>query len=254
MARRPLGRRPPRDRVHETRFPLRLASVTTVEKVHPLPYWHWSHDQGYEGSCVGHAAAMERAVVNTMQNRLLRLPTPWTRRYDPIDIWNEAKKRDEWPETNPGDGEGTSVRAAYDMLRTDGPWRVRGMSLVNGVPTPSRPYRGRLLADGIVANRWATSIEEMRSALKVGPVVIGVNWHVAFDEPEQVGTEWWIGRGFLGGSRGGHAVCVYGASDRRQAFRIKNSWGREYPLVWLPYTAMEALLAEGGEACMVTDR
>jgi hypothetical protein len=35
---------------------------------------------------------------------------------------------------------------------------------------------------------------------------------------------------------------------------VKNSWGRAYPLVWLPYAAMERLLKEDGEATLVTDR
>jgi hypothetical protein len=49
-------------------------------------------------------------------------------------------------------------------------------------------------------------------------------------------------------------VCVYGASDRRQAFAVKNSWGRSYPLAWLPYEVMVELLREDGEATVITDR
>jgi len=53
---------------------------------------------------------------------------------------------------------------------------------------------------------------------------------------------------------GGHAVCLYGASDKRQAFRLKNSWGRSFPLVWLPYSRMEMLLRDQGEAVVAVDR
>jgi hypothetical protein len=71
-----------------------------------------------------------------------------------------------------------------------------------------------------------------------------------------IGTEHWIGRPGWDKTalRGGHGPCLYGASDRRQAFRLKNSWGRSYPLVWLTYDAMGALLGRDGEAVLVTDR
>jgi len=41
------------------------------------------------------------------------------------------------------------------------------------------------------------------------PVVIGIKWHTNFDRPEKDsdGT-WWVGRGDLGGVRGGHCVCL----------------------------------------------
>jgi hypothetical protein len=88
-------------------------------------------------------------------------------------------------------------------------------------------------------------------------VTIGVDWLSDFDDPVQYQTgEWWIGKtGWERTAvRGGHCVCLYGASDRRQAFRMKNSWGRSYPLVWLTYDAMGGLLGRDGEAVLVADR
>lgn len=231
------------------------AAPAEVNKVLKLPLWHWSHDQGYEGSCVGHGAAMERAIVNTAQRTALRYLRK-TVRYDPLHIWNEAKKIDEWDDTNPGDSNGTSVRAAYDVLRTQGASRVEGMDMsATNVPFPvgpQPPERG----SGIRSNKWATTVDEMRACILRGqPVTIGVNWYSEFDRPEGEGREFWVARdGRLTTTRGGHCVCVYGASDRRQAFRFKNSWGEEYPLCWLPYSVMERLLGEWGEATVVTDR
>jgi hypothetical protein len=44
------------------------------------------------------------------------------------------------------------------------------------------------------------------------PVVLGVNWYGAFDQPQRLGSNgqgsWWIGRGALGPRRGGHAICA----------------------------------------------
>lgn len=255
----PMGRRVPPDMDHVAKFPaqLRAAPSLTVERKLPLPTWHWSHDQGQEGSCVGHGAGMERAITNTSQNRLLRVLLP-SRRYDTIDIWNQAKLVDGFPDTNPGDENGTTVRAAYDVLRDRGPSRVSAMKLVGGKPVPVGG-KDPLRSDGAVVNRWATTTDEMRASISAGlPVTIGVNWYSDFDRPVQKGTtmEWWIGlkTGSLGAVRGGHSLCVYGASDKRQGFALKNSWGKAFPLVWVPYTTMQRLLVEDGEATVVVDR
>lgn len=255
-----LGRKAPEDWAHVEKHPFSaIASVPaslTVEKVRKLPKWHWTHNQGNEGSCVGHGVSMERAITNTAQNSLARLIRPG-RRYDPIWLWNEAKKTDEWPDTNPGDDNGTSVRAAYDVLRTEGTRRVKSMVLEGGIPTPVDP-RPVDINEGIFSNRWTQSVDEMRLAVSQGiPVAIGVNWYEDFDTPVLVDSkQYFIGVNStkLGSVRGGHCVCIYGASDKRQAFRVKNSWGHDYPLVWLPYKTMARLLSEDGEASLVTDR
>jgi hypothetical protein len=262
-----LGRRVPTSWKHVEKYPLRtLLPPTTLdkaEKIWSLPYWHKSHDQGAEGSCVGHGWAMERGIVNTRQNVLAHLPWPKVRRYNPLHIWETAKTLDEWPDTNPGDDNGTSVHAGGDVLRTQGAQRVKSMRLgSDGLPHPSYPRQGAYPVDpreGIAAVRWATTVDEMRFAIQnFGPVVIGINWYSNFDDPvlkngARMVPEFWIGEGDLGSIRGGHCICLYGVSDRRQAFKVKNSWGDSYPEVWLPYTAMTTLLGEDGEAAIVTD-
>ncbi len=253
-----LGRLIPDDFEHVEKYPLRAVmpeTVTTVNRLLRLPNWHWFHDQGYEGSCVGHGVAMERAITNTRQNILAKILGRKTRRYDPIDVWNEAKKIDQWSDTNPGDDNGTSVRAGYDVARNLGLTRVDNMILgSDGVPRPVGNYT-RMLSEGIAANRWATRVDEMRTAISRGlPVTIGVNWYTNFGDPMKLGEDYWIGRGSLGRITGGHSVCISGASDKRQAFRLKNSWGRSYPLVWIPYAIMQRLLDEDGEAALVTDK
>lgn len=255
----PLGRLEPTDYDHVASFPFGAVEPETVDHVErllQLPGWRGSHDQGREGSCVGHAVAMERAIVNRAQAKAtgdLR-----TVRYDPIQVWNEAKRVDEWPTTNPGDNQGTSVRAAYDVARTIGLSRVRTMLLgADLVPRPAGAQAPDPSAGVVSVNRWATSADEVRTAISAGlAVAIGVSWYRSCDVAALVqhGREWWIPVKLGGGMRGGHSVCLAGASDRRQAFRLVNSWGRAYPLVWLPYATLDALLGQGGEAAVVTDR
>jgi len=259
-----LGRFIPEDDRHLQAFPFSVVApraIDMVEKMLYLPSWHWTHDQGYEGSCVGHGVAFERAITNSTQNKVLLRVRPFNRRYDPLDIWNEAKKVDEWADTNPGDDNGTSVRAAYDVMRRLGPRRVKLNAIsisTDGHPIVKNP-EARDPKEGVATNRWGRNSDDIRTAISMGiPVTIGVNWYSAFDRPTQKPgsgkSELWIGLGDLGKIRGGHCVCLYGASDKRQAFRMKNSWGRDYPLVWLPYTVMDRLLDEWGEAAIITDR
>jgi hypothetical protein len=121
------------------------------------------------------------------------------RRYDARWLYHEAQKIDEWP----GEAyEGTSVRAGMDILRTVGHARIRGRNAL--APDP---------AEGISENRWATSVDEVRTCLQ-SP------YH-----------------------------------DRVGAVPILNSWGRDYPrTVWMPYETLARLLAEDGEATIITDK
>lgn len=255
-----LGRFIPDDFDHVRKHPFTIrilvATSITVNKILILPYWHKSHDQGSDGSCVGHGVAIERAITNTAQNILEGIPGFKTRRYDPISIWNGAKEIDEWEDTNPGDSNGTSVNAAYKHIRDKGIIRVKHIALSGFTPIPIGSYNISK-SDSILSYKWATSVDQIRMAIHSGlPVTIGVNWYRNFNNPSKKdGTnEYWIGVGDLGPIEGGHCVCIYGASDRRQAFRIKNSWGRNYPLVWIPYKVMGDLLDQDGEAALVVDR
>lgn len=103
----------------------------------PASYWAF-YDQGQEGACVGFGCSRMMSLLNR-------------RRYDARWLWNQAKLVDEWPDTNPGDDNGTSVRAACDVLRAQGAERWHSTK-----PTAQ---------DGISANRWATSVDQVLAAL-----------------------------------------------------------------------------------------
>jgi hypothetical protein len=233
-----LGRRIPTDWTHVERYGLMGAAAVTpehVERLLPLPYGlRRFYDQGDEGACVGYGWSWAMSILNGEPGHVVKYDAGW--------LYHAAQLADDWPETPPEDG--TSVRAGGDVLRLQGAVRMlRGKDqAVN-------------LQDGIAADRWATSVDQMRACILAGlPVVIGVNWYHNFDTPVPVGRETWIGRGDLGSIRGGHCVCLYGASDRRQAFRLVNNWGISYPLVWLPYDVMQRLIGEDGEVAVIVDR
>jgi len=106
----------------------------------PVAWWDF-YNQGRQGSCVGFSCSRMMSLLNR-------------KRYDAWWLWNEAKLIDEWADTNPGDDNGTSVRAACDILRTRG-----HRALARGKTAPEAAD------EGIAANRWATSVDEVLAAL-----------------------------------------------------------------------------------------
>ena len=234
-----LGRRPlpDGDVSHLEQYPIRRLlpeTVSIVERVLKLPYaYRPKYDQGHQGACVGYSSSWMMSILNH-------------RFYDAAFLYHEAQKIDEWPGE---DYEGTSVRAGMEVLRGLG-HRVMHHHTHHHFPD---------VQEGIAEYRWATTTDEVRTCLAAGvPVTLGIDWMSNFDNPtRKADGSWWIGEGDLGTVRGGHAICAYGASDRRQAVRLVNTWGKTWPLVWLPYDTLQRLLdgvSQPGEAAIITDR
>lgn len=255
MATGGLGRRVPTDDQHVRRHRVSMALLApetfVVNKMLALPdlrtYWS-RYDQGAEGACVGFGSSWAMTILNR-------------KAYAARTLYLEAQKVDEWGDTPPE--EGTSVRAAMDVLRHVGHWRS-----VYNRRTKRYDQTAPDINEGIEANQWATTVDELRACIKAGtPIVIGVNWYSNFDQPQYDATlkRWWIGRGNLGHIRGGHCICLYGAQDRWQSFAGINNWGEPllndsgvliggYPRFMLPYNTMQRLMFEDGEATIMVDR
>lgn len=196
---RPLGRRVPTDWTHVDKYPLtapRLEEITAPRPIvigvnwysnfdRPVKdaqgnYWigqgdlgrargghcvclkpkgardsaqRWDfYDQGAEGACVGFGSSR----MMTFFNGKLYLAR-W--------LWDKAKLIDEWSDTTPGDDNGTSVRAALDVLRTQG--HVPYVDKYAPLQT-NWQERDKLVgkpAEGITANRWITSIDDALQVL-----------------------------------------------------------------------------------------
>ena len=233
-----LGRLESKNLDHLQTWALNLpATVATVETSLPLPAWHASWDQGKYGACVGFGNSMMMSIRNNLSSG-----AEGDHRYDPMWLWREAKKVDGFTHTNPNDG--TTVHAAAQILNKEGHVKV--------VANRDLPVN---VAEGISAYRWANSVDDVRGAIALQlPVSIGINWYQEMFTPNTIAGEHWIGNKTLGKVAGGHCVCIYGASDKRQAVAIKNSWGAQYPLVWMPYKMVSRLISENGEFCVITDR
>jgi len=139
-------------------------AVDTTESYH-------FYNQGTEGACVGFAWSRCMSLFNGGR---------WAARW----LWDAAKRTDEWPETNPGDTNGTSVRAAGRILQRLGHvawkasyaadnWRIRQ----GYKPDP---------AQGIQAFRWARTVDDVHAVLgnpradKLGAVPVLNSWGAAY--------------------------------------------------------------------------
>jgi hypothetical protein len=122
----------------------------------PASYWKF-YDQGAEGACVGFGSSRMMSLLNR-------------KRYDAPWLYREGQKVDEYEDTPPG--EGTSVRAGMDVLRT------RGHRVVKGHKTGTVD-----LDEGIRANRWAVTLDDVLRVLgyqDVGYVDFLNSWGVAY--------------------------------------------------------------------------
>lgn len=153
--------------------------------------WWAFYEQGKEGACVGYSVSRQGTLCNR-------------KRYDGLSLYKRAKQVDDWPGE---DYDGTSVRAGYDVARTEGLWTVRAGDI-----------SGPRLADGVMTNRWATSIEDMAYCLD--PITEGLSV---------------LNAGYI---------------------ELLNSWGIHYP--WKVRMELEAaerlIFREGGECAVITDR
>ncbi|WP_028660811.1 hypothetical protein [Nocardioides insulae] len=118
----------------------------------PDPEARWEfYDQGSEGACVGFGWSRCMSLLNQGSLYAAR----W--------LWDRSKEKDQWPETNPGDNEGTSVRAAGDVLRAAGhvAWEA---DFADDDHTERLRYSAALDA-GIHRFRWATSVDDVHQVL-----------------------------------------------------------------------------------------
>jgi hypothetical protein len=124
---------------------------TITRRLQDVTNWWDFYDQGREGACVGFGCSRMMSLLNR-------------KRYDARWLWDWAKSTDEWPETNPGDDEGTSVRAACDILRTRG--HVAWKDAYAGLDFKLRDQEAPAPSEGIMVYRWARTVEEVHGVLK----------------------------------------------------------------------------------------
>lgn len=212
-------------------FDERSRAFRAVEGIEdkPLRSYSWNKtvwlDQGQEGACVEFAYAHEfaaRPVVIPAE-----VVVPITQQHK---IYWPAQQKDPWPGGSyPGASpfyEGTSTLAGAQVSKELG---------------------------FIDEYRWAFGEDDL--ALTVGykgPVVLGINWYRGMYDTDA--------DGFIhktGSVAGGHAILCAAISIKLDAYRLDNSWGLDWGVngsCWISRADMKDLLAEDGEALVVSKR
>jgi hypothetical protein len=96
--------------------------------------------------------------------------------------------------------------------------------------------------------RWGYSLAEFVAAIRVGPVLLGIDWYSGMDSPDAKGVI-----RATGSVRGGHEIVCNGADFRTGMARLKQSWGRAYGRnghAYLPFADLEKLIADGGDVLL----
>jgi hypothetical protein len=190
------------------------------------------YNQGNLGACVGYSSSWMMSIYNNNPQQ----------KYDAIWLYHQAQLNDDDPYTMIDADNGTYVWSALKVLQKQGHKKIE----------ETKPD----INDGIKSYYWCRNANDIRTALALGrPVVIGIPWYNAFMFPQLYNGEYWIGRDTkkLGQVLGGHAICIFASSDRKQAVKLVNSWGQQFPFVNLSYSLLDRLLSEGGEACVSID-
>lgn len=97
--------------------------------------------------------------------------------------------------------------------------------------------------------RWGYALADFLAGIKVGPVLLGVNWYEGMDDPDRK-------HGIIratGAIRGGHEIVANGVDLDDGIVRLKNSWGRAWGKrghAYLPFEDLERLIAEDGDVCL----
>ncbi len=182
-------------------------------------YWNdnqWWGNQGRFPHCVAYA------WMHWLEDGPVTHKEPQEPLFNPVAIYNEAQKIDEWPGENYN---GTSVRAGAKVL----------------------------MSKGIVsAYHWAASVDDVVNAvLTTGPVVVGSRWYAGMSRPDNKYV-----MHVTGSVLGGHAYMLSGVNVTKRLFRIKNSWGRNWGRngrAYLGFDDLATLIGTRGEACLATE-
>ncbi len=115
----------------------------------PDEWWDF-YDQGAEGACVGFGWSRCMSLLNQEL-------------YAARWLWDRAKEIDQWDETNPGDDNGTSCRAAGDILKKHG--HVDWADEYADDDHTERDGYKPAADNGITRYRWARSVDDVHKVL-----------------------------------------------------------------------------------------
>jgi hypothetical protein len=191
-----------------------IPAVPTSER-HSVYFWDsaWWGDQGDTPHCTAFAlshAMADGPVTHRRQNPMM----------DPHALYTAIQTRDR------------ASGRFYDEGAT---------SLAMAQEAQARGWIGEY--------RWGYDLAAFVTAIRVGPVLLGIDWYSGMDDPDE--KEAIIHA--TGRIRGGHEIVCNGADFASGMARVKQSWGRAWGRrghAYLPFADLERLIADGGDVLL----
>ena len=173
-------------------------------------------DQGNTGTCVSWSTGW--ALSGTLNNEF-----PLAGVSNPRSPWwvyqiNHTATRDRRDD-------GMIVTAGLDIIKKNGvPTYALDSTLgVFYKFTPTTAQTTSAKSDTISSYAAINNLTDLKTALSLHlPVEMGLNWYTSFDTAFSYHT---VVTRIAGTIRGGHAVCIIGYDDSKNAVLIQNSWG-----------------------------
>lgn len=198
-------------------------------------------DQGYKGSCVAYAVAHARTLLSN-ESKTLANGSPNYAAYASGDYLYEKYKHDKTSCNN-----GAFFVEALDALKTEGTLSYAEFGYVpcGSLPTPAQEKSARKFRINDYYRLSSSTgtkptLEDIKTQIAAGnPVITGIEIDQEFTNRSlrlwDINTSSFYGR---------HAVVLTGYDNKRQAFRLLNSWGTwgEKGYIWVTYRKIESLL------------
>ncbi|MBL1221595.1 C1 family peptidase [Chryseobacterium sp. L7] len=184
-------------------------------------------DQGNEGSCVAWATAY--AATSILESNFKGVTQPRSPEY----VYNQIKQGACANGSYTSDGLKLIKNQGVCSL-TEMPYNDTECSTQPSVSQKNAASSHKLVSWSTVSNSNITNIKNLLSANL--PIVIGITVDEEFKNLKNTG---WILKKRSGKVLGGHAICVVGYDDNKQAFKIQNSWGSAWAdngYFWIDYT------------------
>lgn len=204
------------------------ALITSIPSSYTIPNTPPIVNQGQEGSCVAFATAY--AAASTLEYNFKGITNPRSPEY----VYNQIKIS-----SCPN---GTYVSRGLNLIKDQGVCSWSEMPYTDVECSTQPDATQKTAASTHKFTTWATvdktNINNVKTLLSMNlPIIIAVTVDGSFDNLSSANK--WIWKSHSGATRGGHAICVVGYDDTKQAFKVQNSWGTSWGdsgFFWIDYT------------------
>ncbi|WP_160713381.1 C1 family peptidase [Chitinophaga solisilvae] len=192
-------------------------------------------DQGQTGTCVSWSSGY--ALSGTLNNEFPKAGVS-----NPRSPWYVYQK-DHSASGNCDPNDGMYLAPGLDILVNSGvPTYAADPYLGSPCTPPTAAQNTSAATDKVVNYAAVTTVNEVKTALSMHmPVELGFNVYSSFETAFSYGT---VYKRVSGSYLGGHAVCIIGYSDAKNAVLIQNSWGTgggdpsNPGCMWLDYSTL----------------